>query len=55
MLVVVSDLHFEEESSDKIVGDGTNAPIEYSRNLPGKVYQGFVSHLAEEAYRNKAK
>jgi len=55
MLVVVSDLHFEEESTDWTVGDGSNTPIEYSRNLPGKVYQGFISHLAEEASRNKAK
>jgi len=55
MLVVVSDLHFKEKSTDKILGDGSQAPFRYSRNLPGQVYQGFVNHLAEEATRNKVK
>jgi UDP-2,3-diacylglucosamine pyrophosphatase LpxH len=55
MLVVVSDLHFEEEASDVIPGDGTHPPVAFSRNLPGRAYQSFVAHLASEAQRNGAK
>lgn len=54
MLVVLSDLHFEEERSDNIPGDGDHSPIQYSRNLPGKAYRRFFVHLAAEAIRNKA-
>ncbi len=55
MLVVVSDLHFEEEASDVIPGKGGFPPVAYSRNLPGKAYQSFIAHLASEAQRNGAK
>jgi UDP-2,3-diacylglucosamine pyrophosphatase LpxH len=54
MLVVLSDLHFEEERSDNIPGDGEYSPIRYSRNLPGKAYRRFFVHLAAEAIRNNA-
>ncbi len=55
MLVVISDLHFEEEAVDFIAGSGDRPPVNYSRNLPGKVYQRFFSHLAGEAIRNNAR
>ena len=55
MIVVVSDLHFEEEQSDVITGDDNAPAVAYSRNLPGKVYRSFVNHLAQEAVRNKAR
>ena len=54
MLVVVSDLHFEEEKSDVIPGKGGFPAASFSRNLPGKAYQSFIAHLASEAIRNKA-
>lgn len=54
MLVVVSDLHFEEEKSDIISGKGGFSPVDFSRNLPGKAYQSFIAHLASEAERNNA-
>jgi UDP-2,3-diacylglucosamine pyrophosphatase LpxH len=55
MLVVISDLHFEEEASDNVSGDGTYPAIKFSRNLPAHVFQSFVIHLANEARRNRAK
>ncbi|MFN2189933.1 MAG: hypothetical protein ACK2T3_14310 [Candidatus Promineifilaceae bacterium] len=55
MLVVLSDLHFEEETSDAIPGKGGFPPVAFSRNLPGKAYKSFITHLASEAVRNRAK
>ena len=55
MLVVISDLHFEEESSDVIPGIGNHPPVAFSRNLPGRAYRSFIAHLATEAARNGAK
>jgi hypothetical protein len=49
MLVVFSDLQFEEEKANYIIGDGSHPPIYFSRNLPGKVYRSFIAHLANEA------
>ena len=54
MLVVISDLHFEEEGSDNIPGSNNVSGIEYSRNLPGRAYRRFFAHLAAEAERNGA-
>ena len=55
MLVIFSDLHFEEEQSNYIPGDGNHPPIEFSRNLPGRVYRSFIAHIANEARRNGVK
>ena len=52
MLVVISDLHFEEETSDNIPGDDVNPAVTFSRNLPAKVFRSFIVHLANEARRN---
>ena len=54
MLVVISDLHFEEEQSDNIPGANNISGVKYSRNLPGRAYQRFIAHLANEARRNEA-
>ncbi|MGH2536147.1 MAG: hypothetical protein ACRDHL_02000 [Candidatus Promineifilaceae bacterium] len=54
MLVVLSDLHFEEEATDHIPGRGSLPPVYYSRNLPGRAFTGFIIHLANEARRNRA-
>jgi UDP-2,3-diacylglucosamine pyrophosphatase LpxH len=51
MLVVISDLHFEEEQRDVIPG----TEIGLRRNLPAYVYRKFIAELAIEAKRNKAK
>jgi hypothetical protein len=52
MLVVLSDLHFEEEASYHIIGDGSLPPIQFRRNLPAAPYRLLVAHLASEAVRN---
>lgn len=54
MLVVLSDLHFEEEASDIIPGDDVHPPVIFSRNLPALPYRRLVAHLASEAVRNGA-
>ncbi len=54
MLVVISDLHFEEEASHHIPGDGVHDPIIFSRNIPVKPHRLFIQHLASEAVRNGA-
>ena len=55
MLVVISDLHFEEEKSNYIEGDGTQPPIHFSRNFSAKAFRKFATQLAYEAKRNHAK
>jgi UDP-2,3-diacylglucosamine pyrophosphatase LpxH len=55
VIVVVSDLHFEEEAADNIPGHGTIQPVLYSRNLPASAFTSFIVHLANEARRNQAK
>ncbi|MGD2049962.1 MAG: hypothetical protein PVH03_10710, partial [Chloroflexota bacterium] len=55
MLVVISDLHFEEERTD-VIPEGNGLPaVSYSRNLPAKVFRSFINHLAQEAVRNRAR
>ena len=54
MLVVLSDLHFEEEAANQILGDGSHPPLEFHRNLPVKPYQLLFVRLADEARRNNA-
>ena len=52
MIAVISDLHFEEEASDVISGDGKQ--IIFRRNLDPKAYRSFIAHMADEARRRKA-
>jgi len=53
MIAVISDLHFEEEASDVIKDDGKE--IIFCRNLDPKAYRSFISHMADEVVRRKAK
>src|SRR5438445_9268018 len=53
MIAVISDLHFEEEASDIITGSGKQ--IIFRRNLDPKAYRSFISHMADEARRRRAK
>ena len=59
MLVVLSDLHFVEESSHYIEGmeivSKLARPLTYSHNLPARPFQQLAIRLADEAVRNKAK
>lgn len=55
MLVVLSDLHFEEEAANQITGDGTLPPLEFWRNLPAEPYRLLIANLAQEARRNNAR
>lgn len=54
MLVVLSDLHFEEEASNHIPGSGSYPAIEFKRNLPAAPYRLLIQQLAAEARRNEA-
>ena len=58
MLVVLSDLHFVEESSHYLEGaeilSRLARPIQYSHNLPARPFQQLVIRLADEAVRNNA-
>ena len=49
MIVVISDLHLEEEASDNLAGIPP-----FTRNLPAKAYISFIARLADEAKRNGA-
>lgn len=53
MIAVISDLHFEEEASDLIRGDGKE--IIFRRNLDPKAYRSFISHLADEVRRRRSR
>lgn len=54
MLVIISDLHFEEESSRNIPGGGTYAPIYIRRNIPPAAFRKIFTQLHEQAKRDKA-
>ncbi len=51
MLVVISDLHFEEEASTHIPGD---ADTHLNRNLPARPFLLLMNQLANAAERNDA-
>ena len=53
MIAVISDLHFEEEASDVIRGDGKT--IIFRRNLDPKAYRAFIAHMADEVRHRGAK
>src|SRR3954451_4302911 len=52
MIAVISDLHFEEEASDIISGDGKQ--IIFRRNLDPRAYRSFIARMAEEAWRRRS-
>src|SRR5215216_4791592 len=56
MLVVISDLHFEEEKSDAIADEEGNSlnPSEFRRNTPPEAFRRLTAWLANEARRSGA-
>ncbi len=55
MLVVISDLHFEEERSRNIPGDSDHEPVQVPRNIPLKAFTKIFHRLAKQARRDNAK
>lgn len=55
MLVVISDLHFEETQSRDIPGRGPLPPIEVVRNVNLKAFLKFYARLDEQARRDGAR
>ena len=55
MIVVISDLHFEEEASDVIPGRGGRSNVICHRNLNPRAYRNFVAQMAEQVARRKVK
>lgn len=54
MLVVISDLHFEEEQSRNIEGPGPHPPIRISRNIRLNAFTKIFCRLSEQARRDGA-
>lgn len=54
MLVVMSDLHFEEEGSRNIKSDGVHPSIEIPRNVQLKAFSKILGRLASQAKRDNA-
>jgi UDP-2,3-diacylglucosamine pyrophosphatase LpxH len=48
MIVVISDLHFEEEASDVIPGRGRRPDVIFRRNLDPRAYRNFIAQMAEQ-------
>lgn len=55
MIVVISDLHFEEEASDLIPGRDGRPDVIFRRNLNPRAYRNFIAQMAEQVARRKAK
>src|SRR5215475_13986347 len=55
MIVVISDLHFEEEASDVIPGRGERPDVTCHRNLSSRAYRNFIAQMAEQAARRKVR
>ena len=53
MIVVISDLHFEEEATDIIPGAGRHPDLVFRRNLDSRAYCHFIAEMAEEVERRK--
>ncbi len=49
MVVVISDLHFEDEKSDLVPGPDLAKPIGLKRNVPGIVFERLVSDVVDLA------
>ncbi len=54
MIVVISDLHFEEEATDVIPGQDGHPDLVIRRNLDPRAYCSFIAQMAEEVERRKA-
>src|SRR5579872_1791858 len=55
MIVVISDLHFEEEASDVVPGRGGRPDVIFRRNLNPRAYRNFIAQMAEQVERRKIK
>jgi UDP-2,3-diacylglucosamine pyrophosphatase LpxH len=55
MLAVISDLHFEEEASDVIPGNGRHPDLVFCRNLDPRAYRHFIAQMAEQVEERKIK
>ena len=53
MIVVISDLHFEEEASDMIPGQNGRPALVFRRNLDPRAYRHFVAQMAEQVERRR--
>lgn len=53
MIVVISDLHFEEEASDVVPGRGGRPDVIFRRNLNPRAYRNFIAQMAEQVERRK--
>jgi UDP-2,3-diacylglucosamine pyrophosphatase LpxH len=53
MIVVISDLHFEEEASDVIPGRNGHSDVIFRRNLNPRAYRNFIAQMAEQAERRR--
>ncbi len=49
MVVVISDLHFEEESGDRVDAPGSGEKIGLTRNVPAELFKGLVADVVELA------
>lgn len=55
MIVIISDLHFEEEASDVVPGRGGRPDVIFRRNLNPSAYRNFIAEMAEQVERRKIK
>jgi UDP-2,3-diacylglucosamine pyrophosphatase LpxH len=55
MIVVISDLHFEEEASDVIPGRNGRPDVIFRRNLNPRAYRNFVAEMAQQVEQRKVK
>jgi UDP-2,3-diacylglucosamine pyrophosphatase LpxH len=53
MVVVISDLHFEEEQSDIIAGLEADGTVELRRNVPASMFEGLISDVVDLARDRK--
>ncbi len=54
MVVVISDLHFEEEETDIVVATDTGESVELVRNIPGEAFESMVVDIVGMARANNA-
>jgi len=54
MIVVISDLHFEEEKGDIISVPGDDRIIDFHRNVPAAAFEDMMRDVADQARCNQA-
>jgi UDP-2,3-diacylglucosamine pyrophosphatase LpxH len=55
MIVIISDLHFEEEASDVIPGQDGKPALVFRRNLEPRAYRHFIAQMAEQVANRQLK